>query len=298
MRAEIEVLLRHERSHTTEEPGGYRVSEMSLANSSRADTEHVQPDTGTEARRRSKMWVVLPAYNEEASLEILIDRIDDAMFEAGLLYEIVIVDDGSSDGTGRIAQQAAGRFPISLVEHPTNMGLGAAIRDGLLEAASRAEPRDVIVTLDADNTHTPDLILRMERLVREGHDVVIASRYRAGSRVRGLSLQRRLLSRMASVLLRTLFPTHGVRDFTSGYRAYRAGVLKSIFESQGPAFVDQAGFQVMVDILLKLRRDPHLIFGEVPLILRYDKKEGASKMNVGSTMRDTLSLVVRRRLGR
>lgn len=239
---------------------------------------------------------MLPAYNEAKALPQLLDRIEDSMLEADLPYEIIVVDDGSTDETASIALEATHRLPVHVECHPTNLGLGAAIRDGLLTAAQHSAPRDVIVTLDADNTHTPDLILRMVRMVREGHDVVIASRYRPGSRVRGVPPSRRLLSLAASILLRMLFPTRGVRDFTSGYRAYRASVIQQVIEQDGPSFFDQDGFQVMVDILLKLRTDDRLIFGEVPLILRYDLKKDASKMDVKATIRKTLSLAVRRRV--
>jgi len=96
------------------------------------------------------------------------------------------------------------------------------------------------------------------------------------------------------VLFKIMFSIPGIRDYTCGYRAYRAGLLQDVIASD-PAFFDQDGFQVMVDILLKLRRDKDLIFGEVPLILRYDLKEGSSKMDVGGTIRSTLALMWRRR---
>jgi dolichol-phosphate mannosyltransferase len=161
-------------------------------------------------------------------------------------------------------------------------------------ACRLAQPNDVVVTLDSDNTHTPELILRMVRMVREGHDVVIASRFVRGSRVRGVPLSRRILSRVAAVMFKVAFPIPGVRDYTCGYRAYRAGLLQEVTAAD-PRFFDQDGFQVMVDILLKLRRNRDLIFGEVPLILRYDLKEGSSKMDVGGTIVSTLGLMWRRR---
>jgi len=251
-------------------------------------------DSGT----RSTVWLVLPALNEEASLPDLLDRIEDAMADARLAYEVLIVDDGSSDATADITRARSESMPVRLIQHEVNQGLGASIRDGLMAACEGAGPKDILVTLDADNTHTPELILRMVRMVREGHDVVIASRYRPGSRVRGVPFARSVLSLAASFLMRVLFPIKGVRDYTSGYRAYRAAVLQDVIAREGTAFFQQGGFQVMVDILLQLRRNHDLIFGEVPMILRYDFKEGASKMDVGRTIKDTLRLVVQRRMGR
>lgn len=251
--------------------------------------------TAPQSRRR--VHVVLPTYNEAPRLARLLDRIDRAMKESGLGYEVILVDDGSRDDTPAIAQKWAERIPMRVERHEVNQGLGATIRDGLFAAAERAADDDVVVTMDADDTHTPGLIRRMVRMIAEGHDVVIASRYQPGARTVGVPFLRRLLSYGASLLFRLLLPIRGVRDFTCGYRAYRAEVVKRAIAEHGAAFVEQDGFQCMVDILMKLRRSP-LIFGEVPLILRYDVKESASKMNVPRTIRETLVLLLRERLGR
>ncbi|HEX7078836.1 MAG TPA: glycosyltransferase family 2 protein [Candidatus Eisenbacteria bacterium] len=249
-----------------------------------------------ESRERRKVYVVLPVYNEEGRIESLLRHIDEAMDDAEIPYRVILVDDGSRDSTGRIVERCMERIPIQMTRHEVNRGLGATIRDGLVAAAAAASDRDIIITMDADDTHAPGLILRMVRMISEGHDVVIASRYREGSRCVGVPLGRRLLSHGASWLFRAVFPIQGVRDYTCGYRAYRARVVKDAFARYGDEFLDQGGFQCMVDILLKLRR-MHLIFGEAPFILRYDYKEGGSKMNVTRTVRDTLGLMWKRRFG-
>jgi dolichol-phosphate mannosyltransferase len=244
------------------------------------------------------IWIVLPAYNEEAGLPPLLRRIDESMIDEGLKYQIIVVDDGSTDRTAAVAREAGVDFPVIVESHEHNQGLGGTIRDGILIACRNANDRDVLVTLDADNTHTPGLIARMVRMIREGHQVVIASRYRPGARIWGVPLHRRVLSRGASLLMILLFPIKGVRDYTCGYRAYDVGMLKKVVADSGSEFFDQDGFQVMVDILLKLRRQPDVIFGEVPLILRYDHKAGASKMDLKRTTRDTFALMARHRFRR
>jgi len=250
----------------------------------------------TEVRTRQFCWIVLPAYNEELSLPSLLDRIAVAMEEAGYPYRVVVVDDGSGDSTASIAEKYAQRIPLLLERHPANMGLGATIRDGMLRAITDSNPSDIIITMDADNSHNPELIPRMGRLIREGNDVVIASRYQHGSTIRGVSLLRRVLSYGAGMLFRMVFPIPGVRDYTCGYRAYRASALKQAVRHYKQEMFNQAGFQCMVDILLKMRL-LDFIFTEVPMILRYDMKEGASKMKVARTIKNTLFLMVRRRIG-
>lgn len=242
------------------------------------------------------MWIVLPAYNEEANLPPLLERIEETLADSGLEGRVVLVDDGSADDTGRIASEFAQRLPLEILTHEVNQGLGATIRDGLTRAAELAAPEDVIVSLDADNSHPPELIPRIVARVREGNDVVVASRYQPGSAIRGVPFLRRVMSWGAGLLFRSIYPVPGVRDYTCGFRGYRARVLQEALERDGERFFDQDGFQCMVDILLKLARRP-LVFSEVPLVLRYDLKGGVSKMRVAQTVKKTLSLLLRRRLG-
>lgn len=249
-----------------------------------------------QPHRASRIIVVLPAYNEEANIGNLLRRIFESLTDEHLGFSIIVVDDGSSDRTHQILQEYGRDFPLMVHRHEHNQGLGATIRDGLREAAAVANARDIVITMDADESHTPGLMIRMIRMIREGYDVVIASRYQRGSRIYGLGIGRRVVSRAASLLMRAVFPTPGVSDFTCGYRAYRAEALQQAYAQYGESLVDQDGFQCMVDILLKLRKLP-LIFGEVPLILRYDLKRGQSKMRIMKTSVKTLKLLCRRRFG-
>lgn len=244
--------------------------------------------------RPAKVIVTLPAYNEEASLPELLERLGEAFADCNLPYEIVVVNDGSKDATASIVEQFSLQMPVHLVNHEINQGLGITIRDGLREAMERADERDIIVTMDADNTHPPGLIPRMVQMIGEGCDVVIASRFEHGGTVTGVPLNRHLLSFGARALFTVMFPTRGVRDYTSGFRAYRASVVREAFQKYGDNFVGETGFSCMADILLKLRR-LDCVFGEAPLRLRYDLKLGESKMQVFKTIRLTLSLLLRQR---
>ncbi len=239
--------------------------------------------------------VVLPAYNESESIGLLLSRIDDLMKKRKIPIRVIVVDDGSKDST---AQNARTAMPEAVViSHEVNKGLGEAIKTGLLAALEISNEKDVIVTMDSDDSHAPALIGKMVDKIDEGCDVVIASRYLPESRVVGVAHYRRILSDGASFLFRSLYPIDGVRDYTCGYRAYRAAILKQAFERWGNDFVNQTGFSVMVDILLKLSR-LNIVFAEVPIILRYDRKPGASKMNVRKTVMQTITLLIKHRFGK
>lgn len=244
---------------------------------------------------KREVLIVLPAYNEAENIGELLDQIREHLsFESQLKYRIFIVDDGSSDDTYAIALEKSKIMPITILQHKVNQGLGATIRDGLYEAVNYSSPKDIVVTMDADATHNPGLIVRLTRMISEGYDVVIASRFQPGARVIGLVWHRRMLSIFASIIFRIMYPIRGVKDYTCGYRAMRADVLKQAMDGYGEKFVDEDGFQSLVDILLKLR-SKKLMFGETPFILRYDMKKGLSKMNVGRTIRKTLALLVKRK---
>lgn len=244
--------------------------------------------------------VALPAYNEAEALEPLLVSLHETLAAAGLPHEIVVVDDGSSDDTAAIAGHASFSMPVRLIQHEQNQGLAGALRTGLVDAVKHARPGDIVLTMDSDNTHPAGLIPRMLSLIHEGHDVVIGSRFQPGSRTIGVPWDRVLLSIAARLVFKVILPIPGVRDYTCGFRAYRVEPLKAAIDHFGDRFVSETGFSCMVDVLLKLRRlrvnGGPVVMGEAPMVLRYDQKGGVSKMRVWRTVRQTLSLVARRRI--
>src|SRR5262245_738403 len=112
------------------------------------------------------IFIVLPAYNEAERLPALLRAIRQVMEESRIDYKVVLVDDGSSDGTWEAIQRHAAEMPLIPVRHEANRGLAEALRSGLQVALGQAAPSDVIVTMDADNTHAPGLVMRMLGLIR------------------------------------------------------------------------------------------------------------------------------------
>lgn len=229
------------------------------------------------------MYLVLPAYNEEKDLGQLLQRVSAAMDAHKINYRVLLVNDGSVDNTLALAQEMAGSLPMELIDHGFNRGLGQALLSGLRRAHYLADDDDVVVTMDADNTHDPALIGAMMAQIDAGYDLVIASRYAPGGEEVGLSWSRRVFSAAASRLLRLFFPVPGVKDYTCGYRAYRGELLRRAFTAYGDALVQERGFTCMAEVLIKMGRLGARV-GEVPLVLRYDFKSGPSKMKVARTI--------------
>ena len=242
------------------------------------------------------IFVVLPAYNEAKNLPSLLTKIQLTFAANGRDYHVIVVDDASTDDTAEIAAKASFQMPFTLVQHQTNQNLPGALRSGFAEANRMAVEGDVIVTMDGDDTHQPGTINRMVQLIEDGFDVSIASRFQPGARVVGVPPLRVFMAWAARIIFRIIMPIPGVRDYSSGYRAYRAGVLRKAMEFYGNEFISEPGFSCMADVLLKMRRFGFLI-GEVPMVLRYDQKHGDSKMNVSNTAWQSLKLLLKRRLG-
>lgn len=227
-----------------------------------------------------KITVMMPAYNEEQDLPVLLERIERAM-SPWADYRVIVVDDGSKDRTAEIVRAAAQRMPAQLIQHPRNLGLGAAMRTGLTEAA---HGEGIVVTLDADNSQDPELIRSMVERIGQGFDVVIASRFQPGSQEIGVPPHRLMLSHLSSFGIRILAHYPGARDFTCGFRAYRVESIRKLIDTFGPeGFLRENGFSCMLEVLLNLRAIDARV-SEVPLVLRYDLKVGASKMRILRTM--------------
>jgi dolichol-phosphate mannosyltransferase len=247
------------------------------------------------------IFVVLPAYNEAEALPRLLNRIADTS-NAHFAHDplrVIVANDGSKDGTPDVARAAATerQLQCEVITHETNKGLGEAIKTGLKAALARStNGDDIIFTMDSDDTHLPGLMPRMAQMVEEGSDLVIASRYQNGARMVGIPWYRQVLSTGLSMLFRVVYPIPGARDYSCGYRAYRASTLRAAFERFGDALFVERGFACMVDILIK----NHLVgatVNEAPMILRYDRKPGATKMPVKKTIVQTFRLLARRRIG-
>jgi dolichol-phosphate mannosyltransferase len=236
--------------------------------------------------------VFLPAYNEAVALPRVVKKFDAEFKKAGRDFRFVVCDDGSSDETAQVARRLAGEYPLELLSHAKNMGLGQTMIDGLRRAAAISAPDDAIVTLDCDDTHDPVFVHAALAKLEEGYELVILSRYQKGGGEEGLSAVKSFLSRGAGFFLRIFFPIRGVREYSCGYRVFRASALQRAFEVFGENFVrlPHMGFVVTPEILIKFRMLGCRI-AEVPFTLHYGQKPGVSKNKPLKTIMGYFALV-------
>ncbi len=225
------------------------------------------------------LFVLLPAYNEEESFPILLPKLEKTLGEMGVAYRIVVCNDGSRDRTDELLRRYAREMPVEVIRHKLNRGLGETSRDLFEYVAETCSCDDVIVRMDCDDTHGPEFIPTLLAKLAEGYDVVIASRFLPGGGQRGVSLYRASISRVANLFMKVFFPIRGLREYSCGFRAYRAGIIQKAIDVYGDHFIQLKGlgFTCTLEKLVKLKI-LGARFAEIPFVLRYDRKQGKSKM--------------------
>jgi len=245
--------------------------------------------------KTGKIYYILPAFNEEKSLPNLLSRLVFLQSQSSKKLIVFVVDDGSIDSTASIATNGGSGLDVRLITHKINLGLGQAVQTGIKEVLNVASDDDIVIIMDADDTHDVSLLNPMIEKVENGSDIAIASRFVPGGDDSSAPLFRRVLSRGARLLFKKLLPLNNINDFTSGYRAYKISILRKASVHWGERLIEEQGFACMVELLLKLRHWSPVI-SEVPLLLRYDRKLGASKLKIKKTIFQYSKLGVRDRL--
>lgn len=206
--------------------------------------------------------IVVPTYNERERLPDLVHALFRGYADRGIDGEVLIVDDNSPDGTGRIADELARQYRITVIHRSGKLGLGTAVVAGFDAATA-----PVVGVIDADLSHPPEMPPRMLAVMqRTSADVVIGSRYIPGGGTRNWPLFRQVMSRLACLAARPLTP---VVDATSGLFLIRRDLARTVRISAG-------GFKICLELLV--RGQPCSIV-EVPYVFS-DRAAGDSKMNM------------------
>jgi len=221
-----------------------------------------------------RVLVIIPTFNERENLPRILDRLRAAVPTA----QVLVVDDGSPDGTGDIADERAGADPMIGVLHRTDKnGLGPAYFAGF--EWGLAHGFDVLVEMDADGSHPPEQLPRLLGALDHA-DLVIGSRYVPGGSVVNWPKSRELLSRGGNLYSRLALGV-GIKDITAGYRAYRAAVIRTIPLHE----VASHGYCFQVDLAWRTIRAGFRVV-EVPITFT-EREIGVSKMS-GGIVREAL----------
>lgn len=244
--------------------------------------------------------VYLPCYNESPNIIPLTEKwfaLENDFRKIGYELHVCCIDDKSTDDTAEKIKSLTKRFPnCELVQHEHNKGLGGVLNTAFGLFLDTCAQGDLCVLMDGDNSHEPIYSLSMLSKIDEGADVVIASRYQAGADVKGLSGDRKVMSNGAGIFYKVLLNVKNVRDYTCGYRMYTYSILKKARETYGPDIAERRTFACMMEVLYKLAKIGAK-FDEVPFVLRYDHKQGDSKMSVFKTAKDSVLTAFSLRFG-
>ena len=212
--------------------------------------------------------VIIPTYNEKENIERIIRKV----FSLDGGYEILIIDDGSPDGTAAIVKSLQKEFPdrLNLIERAGKLGLGTAYITGFKWALSQGY--DYIFEMDADFSHDPDDLPRLLEACKEGEGVAIGSRYCDGISVVNWPIGRIIMSYYASVYVRTVLRMK-VFDCTAGYKCYSRRVLEAIDLDK----VEMKGYGFQIEMKYTAWKLGFPI-REVPVIF-VNRKAGSSKMS-------------------
>lgn len=227
---------------------------------------------------QSRALVVIPTYQEAANIERVLGQVR----ESAPVVDVLVVDDNSPDGTAKLAESVSEALgSIQVLSRPGKDGLGSAYRAGFAWGLERNY--DVLIEMDADLSHDPADLPRLLESIDSGNDLVVGSRYVPGGAVPGWPVHRSLLSREGNRYAKLMLGIP-LLDATSGYRAYRASVLRRIDLTEVRA--DGYGFQI--EMAYRMHRNGANV-AEVPITF-VDRTLGKSKMS-GRIIVEALALV-------
>ena len=239
------------------------------------------------------IYICIPAYNEEHTAGVLLWKIRQVMSDFQRDYEVLFLDDGSTDRTPEVVTPYTQVLPVQLFRHETREGYGSSVEELMREAVKRCgyPRRDVVVTLQADFTEEPMAIPTMVKRIEGGADLVVAAQQPNG---RSVPLAMRWIRKGVPWLERRYDFPEGISDPISSLRAYRVGILKRALQrAMDEPLVKRDGWAANVELLLAVA--PYTRRGvQTHSAPRYDRRVRPSRQSLWSATRDFLALVRQR----
>ena len=215
----------------------------------------------------SDSLVIIPTYNEKENIEKMIRKV----FSLSFSFHVLIVDDGSPDGTADIVKNLQQEFSgkLFIEERKGKQGLGTAYIHGFNWAL--AKKYEYIFEMDADFSHNPEDLIRLREACVKGADVAMGSRYIDGGHVENWPVNRILMSKYASLYVRTILWIN-IHDTTAGFKCYRRKVLEAIDFDK----INFTGYAFQIEMKYTAHKLGFKVM-EVPITFK-DRTEGVSKM--------------------
>lgn len=228
-------------------------------------------------QRKKNVCVIIPTYNERKNILSLIFSVKKILDECNVNPSIVVVDDNSPDGTGKILDETSKTMDCLHVLHrKRRMGLGSACKEGFKYAIEKLGG-EILIQMDADASHNPSYLPKFLEKIYEGYEVVVGSRSIPGGGIIGWSSIRRIISLLANKIAKQICGLT-VNDATSGYKAFTVKAIKKINQK-----TNCKGFDFQIETLFWAEKY-RLKIVEVPIVF-VNRKEGKSKLTLKETIR-------------
>tara|TARA_B100000315_G_C14543657_1_gene572167 strand:+ start:565 stop:1308 length:744 start_codon:yes stop_codon:yes gene_type:complete len=237
------------------------------------------------------IYILLPAFNEEDGIERLLERIHRIQESFDLKLKVIIVNDGSMDNTRIVIESFKDYLNIEIIDFETNRGIETVFYEGFKRINELSiDNKDVCITMDSDNTHNPYYLISILERLKKSSEIVIASRFLKGGGMSGVPFYRRILSNAASYLMIKFVGIPGVTDYSTFFRGFKISAIREALKKYGKDFISGEGFSCQVTMLIKLNKMGYK-FEEVPFVLKYYLKEGASGMKILETIKGYLKII-------
>ena len=213
-----------------------------------------------------KNYIIIPTYNEKENIKNIIEQV----FELNLNTKVLVIDDNSPDGTGKVADELAKQYNIEVLHRSQKLGLGTAYMAGFKKALD--DHADLIYEMDADLSHPVETIPKMMDAIQENRaDAVAGSRRIKGGKIEGWGPVRHMISSFGSTFSRIILGLK-TKDVTGGFKCYSRPAVQSILDSD----INTSGYSFQIETVHHLEKNNFKIV-EVPIIFK-DRQLGQSKL--------------------
>lgn len=222
------------------------------------------------------IYVCIPSYNEAPTIGLLLWKVRQIFAGFPREYQLLVLDDGSNDATAEVLERYTRVLPLTVTRHQERRGYAGSVEELLRQAVERTDrpKRDAAILMHADFAHGPNFIPDLVRRIESGADIVIAE-----SRLQGEpSRTRRLVRRLAPVLLRGVVSVPGVSDLVSGFSIFRLVTLRNAFRSQQPPLLTTEGWAANAELYGRAARYARRV-ETISAVERRDLRQRPSRLN-------------------